>query len=142
MLGEIHYPRLTFTAERSTPLSSAWKEKSMKLKKLAAIASCVGAVAGIALSAASAANATNMVNCAGRTDFYKVSTSANRQTCFANYGDYRTSLYDIRTISTGNNDGWVTAQTLQGIWFDSPYRPHWYKGSFAASTIVYTAHLR
>jgi hypothetical protein len=114
----------------------------MKLRKLAAIASCVAAASGLALSAAPAANATAMVDCAGRTDFYTTATSIGRQTCFAIYGDYSTSLYDVRSISTGNNDGWVTAQTLAGVWFDSPYRPHWFRGNFAESTIVYTAHLR
>jgi hypothetical protein len=63
-------------------------------------------------------------------------------TCFANYGDYSTTVYDVITLSTGNNDGWVTAMTLDGVWFDSPYRPHWWVGNFGSPMIVKTVHLR
>lgn len=114
----------------------------MILKKVASVASAVAVAAGIAFAAAPAANATNLVNCGGRNDFYELINESGGMTCFASYGDYSTQIYDVITLSTGNNNGWVTAMTLDGVWFDSPYRPHWYVGSFAAPQIVYTVHLR
>lgn len=116
----------------------------MRLKKLLSIASGVAVASGIAFAAAPAANATDLVDCGGRNDFYEIINESGGMTCFANYGDYTRSLgiYDIITLSTGNNDGWVTARTLDGVWFDSPYRPHWWSGSFYQPQEVYTVHLR
>jgi hypothetical protein len=114
----------------------------MRLKKLLSIASGVAVAGGIAFAAAPAANATDWVDCAGRNDFYEVINESGGMRCYANYGDYSTTVYDVITLSTGNNNGWVTAMTLDGVWFDSPYHPHWWRGSFYQPVIVYTVHLR
>lgn len=114
----------------------------MSLKKAASIACGLAVAGGIAFTGIPAANATNWVDCAGHNDFYELIDTSGGMLCYANYGDEQTQDYSVITLSTGNNDGWVTAMTFDGIWFDSPYRGHWYRGSFASPNYVGAVHLR
>lgn len=114
----------------------------MSLKKVGSIACGLAVAGGIALAGIPAANAANWVDCAGHNDYYELIDTSGGYLCFANYGDVPTQDYSVITLSTGNNDGWVTAMTIDGVWFDSPYRGHWETGTFASSVYVGSVHIR
>lgn len=123
---------------------STWGVGEVKFIRKAVLAVAgVSLVGGLVLGGAPVANAANWVSCAGRDDYYRLSTPEGKATCFANYGDARTTLYGIKHLSTGNNSGWTTYMTFPaGTWYDSPYRSRWYWGSFYSTVITGAVHLR
>ncbi|BAS18390.1 hypothetical protein AHiyo8_pI66940 (plasmid) [Arthrobacter sp. Hiyo8] len=112
------------------------------MRKAAVSLTGVCLAAGMLFGGAAAANAANQVDCAGRTDWYILMSDTEEQ-CFANYGDLNMYMQYVSTISTGNNDGWVTFYDyIEGAWYDSAYRPHWYTGNFNSPVEVTWVHLR
>lgn len=104
----------------------------MKIWKRAASTLTAGAVAGgLALAAAPAASAINQVDCAGRNDFYTVTTIQGRSMCFANAGVTGTFQQYTRTLFTGSNRGniYYYSYADKRNWY-SVIRDPWYRGWF------------
>lgn len=116
----------------------------MKLVRKMVVATLgLALIGGVGLVGIPTANATSLVDCGNRTDFFKLTTDGGRSLCFVSSGDAATTLYGLRYLSTGNNSGWVTYRDVSwGIWYDSPYRPRWFRGSFNSPVIGGAVHIR
>lgn len=120
-----------------------WSSKVGLLRKSAAALAVVTGACAISFAGIPAANATDLVTCGTRTDFYETIKTNNSYFCFANYGDITVTVYDTISLSTGNNDGWITYYDPgTGTTKNSTYRGHWYYGSFPYGMTTTAVHLR